>query len=276
MFRRLSAWGTNPESEIEGGAAMNVLILGANGELGPSVVNALEDTHRLRLSDINDLDTQHEYLKVDSSDLEQVVAATKGMDVIINLSVLRPDRKLAFDVNARGCYNMMVAAVEHGIDRVINTGPFYVVAGPTYERFDHLIGPDVPHQPGTYLYALTKSLGQEICRVFTDSHDIHVMDLLFYMLLDAETHDVESGSPIANIGNDLTPYTISWRDAAGVIRCALDVELENLPSRSEVFFVFADLPHQKFSNEKAKRVLGWEPRDQFDQFWRKTSRARST
>ena len=248
---------------------MKVLILGANGELGPHVVRALEHRHQLRLTDINDLETQHEYFRADAADLGQVVAAAEGMDVIINLSVLRKDRRLAFDVNARGCYNMMTAAVEHGIRRVVNTGPFYVVAGPTYERFDHMIGPDVPHQPGTYLYALTKSLGQEICRVFTESHDIHVMDLLFYMLLDSETHNVESGSPIANVGHDLVPYTISWRDAAEAIRCALYVEMDKLPSRSEVFFVFPDLPHQKFSSEKARRLLGWEPKDQLDQFWKK-------
>ena len=248
---------------------MKVLILGANGELGPHVVRALEHRHQLRLTDINDLETQHEYFRADAADLDQVVAAAEGMDVIINLSVLRKDRRLAFDVNARGCYNMMTAAVEHGIRRVVNTGPFYVVAGPTYERFDHMIGPDVPHQPGTYLYALTKSLGQEICRVFTESHDIHVMDLLFYMLLDPETHNVETGSPIANVGHDLVPYTISWRDAAEAIRCALYVEMDKLPSRSEVFFVFPDLPHQKFSSEKARRLLGWEPKDQLDQFWKK-------
>ena len=255
---------------------MKLLVLGANGELGPHVVRVLEGHHQLRLSDINELNSPHEYLKVDASDLDQVVAAAEGMDAIINLSVLRKDRNLAFDVNARGCYNMMIAAVEHGIDRIVNTGPFYVVAGPTYERFDHLIGPDVPHQPGTYLYALTKSLGQEICRVFTESHDIHVMDLLFYMLLDAETHMAESGSPIANIGRDLTPYTISWQDAADAVRCALDVELDSLPTRSEVFFVFADLPHQKFSNEKAKRMLGWEPKDKLEQFWRKVKVPDST
>ena len=172
---------------------MKVLILGANGMLGPHVVKSLEGRHELRLTDINDLDSPHEYFKVDAGDIDQVVSAAEGMDAIINLSVLRTDRQLAFDVSARGCYNMMVAAVEHGIDRVINSGPFYAATGPTYERFDHMIGPDVPHQPGTFLYALTKSLGQEICRVYTEFHDIYVMDLLFYMFLDAETDNAESG-----------------------------------------------------------------------------------
>lgn len=268
MSRRRLASGTRRGSVVER-VAMNVLILGANGMMGPSVVKSLEQRHQLRLSDINDLDTEHEYLKLDVSDLDQVVSAAKGMDAIINLSVLRPDRKLAFDVNARGCYNTMAAAVEHGIGRIINSGPFYAVAGPTYERFDHQIGPDIPHQPGTYLYAITKSLGQEICRVFTTEHDIHVMDLLFYMLLDAETHTGEPSDSIAQLGHDLTPYTTSWRDTGEAFRCAVEVDLEALPSRSEIFFVFPDLPHQKFSNGKAKRILGWQPQDNLDHFWKK-------
>ena len=248
---------------------MNILILGANGQMGPHVVRSLESKHYLRLSDVNDLDTDHEYLKVDVSDLDQVVSVAEGMDAIINLSVLRPDRRQAFDVNSRGCYNMMAAAVKHKIGRIVNSGPFYVVAGPTYERFDYQIGPDVPPQPGTYLYAITKSLGQEICRVFTEHHNVFVIDLLFYMLLDPKTHGSSSDSPIANLGRDMTPYTTSWRDTGEAFRCAIDVALDTLPSRCELFFVFPDLPHQKFSNEKARRVLGLEPQDSLDQFWKK-------
>ena len=89
------------------------------------------------------------------------------------------------------------------------------------------------------------------------------------MFLDAETQKVESGSPIANLGHDLVPYTVSWRDAADAFRLAMEVDLESLSSRSEVFFVFPDLPHQKFSNDKVRRVLGWKARDTLEQFWRK-------
>ncbi len=248
---------------------MKVLILGANGMLGPHVIKALEGKHELRLTDINDLDSPHEYFKVDVSDIGQVVAAAEGMDAIINLSVLRTDRQLAFDVSARGCYNMMTAAVEHGIRRVVNTGPFYAVAGPTYERFDHLVGPDAPQQPGTFLYSFTKCLGQEICRVFTTQHDIYVIDLLFYMFLDRSDHERGGLQPIATVGRDLVPYTVTWQDAAESFNCALDVDFERLPSRSEIFFVFPDLPHQKFTGEKARLILGWQPEDQLEQYWMK-------
>ncbi|GIT18197.1 MAG: hypothetical protein CM1200mP39_10030 [Dehalococcoidia bacterium] len=56
---------------------MKILLLGGNGELGPHVVKTLEKMHTLRITDINNLETDHEYIKVDSSDLDQVVRALK-------------------------------------------------------------------------------------------------------------------------------------------------------------------------------------------------------
>ncbi len=231
--------------------------------LGPHVVRALEAKHKLRLTDIGESpETEHEYLRVDAGDLDQVITAAKGMDAIVNLSVLRHDPQLAFDVSARGCYNVMRAAVEHGISRVINTGPHFTITGPSYELFDHGIAADVPSQSGTGLYALTKSLGQEICRVFTEVHEISVVTLLFYNFREADDHSAD--------GQDFTPYSVSWQDAANAFSAALETDPATLPSRCEVFLILADLPHGKFSNEKAKRLLGWQPADSLGQFWKKS------
>ena len=241
---------------------MKVLILGANGYLGPHVVKALEPHHDLRVTDIKPpaVRGRHQYRNVDISSLEHVRKAAEGMDAIINLAVLRSDRKLAFDVNTRGCYNMMLAAVEHGIRRIINTGPHLVVSGLPYERFDFGIAPDAPPQPGTHLYGLSKSLGHEICRVFTQHHDMYVQEYLFFSFRDA-----------ANLprGTDATPFTISWGDAGEAFRLGVEIDLAKLPSRCEVFFVFADMPHGKYVNEKAKRILGLRFRDDLSVMWRK-------
>lgn len=32
---------------------------------------------------------------------------------------------------------------------------------------------------------------------------------------------------------------------------------------------YAGLPHGKFTNEKAKRILGWRPTDNLENFWKK-------
>jgi len=241
---------------------MKVLILGANGYMGPHVVKALEPHHQLRLTDIKPLAaaSRHEYMRVDASSLEQVMSAARGMDAIINLSVLRGHRRLAFDVNTRGCYNVMLAAVQYGIRRVINSGPHHTVAGKTYETFDFGISSDCPPHPGTDLYGLTKSLGQEVCRIFTSKYDIYVQDLLFLLLRDVATLER---------GTDVTPFAISWTDCGEAFRLGLDLDLAKLPSRCEILFVFADMPHGRFLNDKAKRILGFVPKDDLSILWRK-------
>jgi hypothetical protein len=204
--------------------------------------------------------TRHEFMRVDVSSLDQVRKAAEGMDAILNLSVLRPDRKLAFDVNTRGCYNMMVVAVEQKIKRVINTGPHLVISGPSSDRHDFGITPDQPPEPGTHLYGLSKSLGQEICRVFAQNHEVWVQEYLFFQLLH-----MSKLTP----GTDTTPFSISWGDAGEIFRLGLDIDVAKLPSRCEIFFVFSDMPHGKYTNEKAKRILGFRPKDDLSILWRK-------
>ena len=246
---------------------MKILILGGNGMLGPSVIENLGSRHELRITDINDLETDHEYRQVDVSNLDQVIAAAEGMDAIINLSVLRPHRQIAFDVNTRGNYNMAIAAKTHGIRRLINTGPHFQLAGPNYEEFNFEINPDAPPQPGTRLYAITKALGQEILKVFAEQEDIYVQTLLFYNFYEAETLMHPFGG--TRIGTDLVPFSVSWTDAAQAIRLAVEIPFGRLPSRCETYYVFTDLPHQKFDNTKARTQLGWQPRHFLEGVWTK-------
>ena len=240
---------------------MNVLILGGAGMLGPYVARELVPAHALRITDVKPpaQELPGEFLLLDVSDLDAVVEAAAGMDAIVNLSVLRRDRQIAWDVSTRGCYNMMQAAVTHGIRRVINTGPHLTVAGHNItECFDFGIGPDIPPQSGTGIYAISKSMGQEICRVFSVHHDISVQTYLFYHFVDpaAIQHDKSH-----------SPYVVSWENAAEAFSLGLEIDLDALPSRCELFYVFADMPHGKFSNEKAKRILGFQPRRDVDRLW---------
>jgi hypothetical protein len=251
---------------------MNVLLLGANGFLGPHVVKALAPHHRLRVTDIKppppEIQSQfsrHEFLQVDVTSADQVRRAAGGMDAIINLSVVRADRVGAFRVNMLGCYHVMQAAVEHGIRRVINTGPHFTVAGPSYEDFDHAIPPEVPPHPGIGLYPLTKSLGLEVCRAFAEAHEVYVQTYLFYIFRD--TKELQRGA-----GG--VPFIVTWADAAEVFRLGLAIDLRRLPSRCEVFFIFADSPQAKFLNQKAKQVLGFAPKEDVSVLWRKRGERR--
>lgn len=246
---------------------MNVLLLGAHGYLGPHVVAALAPHHHLRITDIKPAPETlrqqyagHEFMDADITSAGQVLRAAQGMDAIINLAVVRTHPVLAFRVNALGCYHMMQAAIALGIRRVINTGPHFTVAGPSYEGFEHGISPDVPPHPGTNLYALTKALGHQICLALAERHGVYVQNYLFYSFRGAAELKPGAGG---------VPFVVSWRDAAEVFRLGLEIDLAKLPSHCEVFFISGDTPQGKFRNDKAKRILGFAPKDDVSVLWRR-------
>lgn len=198
----------------------------------------------------------HESIVADITDQRQVVDACKGMDAIINCTVIRDDPVEAFRVNTLGAYNVAHAAVAHGIRRVIHTGPQLVTVSSLGEYLsDYDIPADVPPRPGRALYGHTKYLGQEIMRIFAEYYGLEVPVLLFSELTQPEPS--RPGRPY--------PFAVTWRDAALSIRRAL--EISRLPQPFEVFHVCADLPHGRFDNRKVKEVLGWQPRDDLHQLW---------
>lgn len=246
---------------------MKVLLLGACGYMGPHVVRRLSLEHWLRVTDIRPAPEeirqefpQHDYRDVDITSKEAVFAAAEGMDAIINLAVVRQDPILAFRVNTLGTLHVLEAAAHFRIRRVINTGPHFTVAGPTYEGFDFGITPDVPSHPGIGLYPLTKSLGQEICRLYAERFDIYVITLLFYILREPQQLQRGAGG---------IPFIVSWRDCAEAFRLALEIPEDRLPSRCEVFFIHGGVPQGKFRVDKAERVLGFKPQDDVSVLWRR-------
>ncbi|HEU5085847.1 MAG TPA: NAD(P)-dependent oxidoreductase, partial [Roseiflexaceae bacterium] len=176
------------------------------------------------------------------------------VDAIVNCSVVRHHPVEAFRVNTLGAYAMMRAAVAHGIRRVVQTGPQqHTVSGESDYSADYDIVDDAPPRPGRNLYFHSKYLGQEICRVYAEQYGIDVPVLLFSDFVQP-----------ANLRRELYHFSISWRDAARAIHCALDAQL---PPPYEVFNISAELPHGVISTQKARHVLGWAPEDDLSPGW---------
>ncbi|MGH2371784.1 MAG: NAD-dependent epimerase/dehydratase family protein, partial [Chloroflexota bacterium] len=200
----------------------------------------------------------HEMVEVDVTNLDQVLRACEGMDAIINCTVIRPHPVNAFLVNFLGAYNVMRAAVAHKIRRVVHTGPQLVTnERPSGFWWDFDVPDNAPPRPGTWLYGHTKYLGQETVRLFAETYDLQVPVLLYSIFANPETAKRRDGGVFA--------MTISWDDAGHAMRRAL--ETPELPSPYEHFHILADLPHGKYSNAKARRLLGWQPRDSLAGLW---------
>ncbi len=263
-----------------GGGARRVVIFGAGGPLAAISAQALERDHVLRLCDRRPLaaivaearpqsrgapvprllEPPHEIREVDVTDYGQVLEATRGMDAVINMTVMRRDPVEAFRVNTLGAYNIIRAAVECGIRRVVQTGPQQVtntMPGGYWSDVD--LPSSVPPRPGVALYFISKFLGQEIMRVFAQEHDLEVPTLVFGPFTNP--HDCEPDE----LG--CYPFLVSWADAAEAIRGAL--RAPSLPRPFEVFHILADLPHGRYRTDRTKQLLHWQPRDNLDIHWRR-------
>jgi nucleoside-diphosphate-sugar epimerase len=201
-----------------------------------------------------DLPAPHEERVVDVRDFSQVLAACEGMDAIVNCSVIRPDAVEAFRVNTLGAYNVVRAAVERGITRVVQTGPQQMAMDEsTGYWWDYDVPGNAPARPGRNLYAHSKYLGQEICRVFAENNGLEIPVLVYAQFLNPEvTHSVWT-------------MAVSWRDSARALRRA--VEVASLRSPYEEMAITSDLPTGKFSAARAKEVLGWEAEDDLSALW---------
>jgi nucleoside-diphosphate-sugar epimerase len=157
----------------------------------------------------------------------------------------------------------MKAAVASGINRVVHTGPLLALADQAggYD-WDFGVTDDAPPRPGNWVYLHSKYLGQEIVRLFAERYALTVPTLLFCNFLDPEVPRRRSGG--------IGPFTISWADAGQALRCAVDAA--ELPSPFEPLHVLADLPHGKFTNARAKRLLAWQPHDTLEALYTQRDR----
>tara|TARA_Y100000588_G_scaffold342171_1_gene386790 strand:- start:4194 stop:4994 length:801 start_codon:yes stop_codon:yes gene_type:complete len=265
-------------SAIESG---NVAIFGAGGPVGAAAAEALRTDYTLRLTDLRSIEEivdedkpqspaapvpvvpepPHEWRSVDVTDYEQVLATAAGMDALINVTVLRPVLVPAFGVNTIGAYNVMRAAVECGIKRVIHTGPRHThldFEGDYFSDFD--VPDEAPLHPGSDLYALTKYLGGEIVRVFAERHGIEVITFLYCSFRPADPPDTPDGSGVH-------PFAIAWEDTGEPFLHAL--RTEKLTRAYEVIDICTPLPHGKYGTDKAERILGWKPRHRFERLYTK-------
>ena len=262
-----------------------VAIFGAGGPVGATAANALRDHYTLRLTDLRSVESileagkpqsagaplpsvpesPHSWRCVDVSDYGQVRAAAEGMDALINVSVLRPTLTPAFRVNMVGAYNVMKAAAECGIKRVIHTGPRHTRLGFEGDYYADFGVPDeAPLHPGADLYALTKYLGGEIVRLFAERYEIQVITFLYCAFRPADSSDKSEGA-------GLHPFSIAWEDTGKPFLHAL--QAEHLPGLYEVIDICAPLPHGKYGTNKAERLLGWRPEHSFERLYRKTPKA---
>ncbi|MBK8781529.1 MAG: SDR family NAD(P)-dependent oxidoreductase [Anaerolineales bacterium] len=260
----------------------------------------------------SDVFSQLEVMHGDLRDVEAVRNAVKGVDTVFHLGALIAipysyvNPREVFDVNVMGTMNVMMAARDFGVRRVVHTSTSEVYGTAQYVPID-----EAHPLQGQSPYSASKIGADKIAESFYRSFEVPVVTLRpfntygprqstraviptiitqvltsdevklgsldpsrdFTFVVDtangflrvAEAEHV-SGEEI-NLGND---NTIRIGDLVekicGIIgknpKIVLDAQRIR-PGKSEVMRLWA-------SNEKAKRMIGWEPRISLDEGLRAT------
>ena len=225
-----------------------VLILGASGNIAPYLLPGLDPYYDLCLTDIVPHPDEKPIINVDITSYQQVYNVAQDMDAIMNFTVVRDDPDQSFHVNTLGAWHVMKAASELGIKKVVHTGP-QSVRNAYDQDFDIV---DVPRSPGVGYYGMTKFLAMEICRAYAREY-------VFNGLGPRPTEKITE--------QDFPPFTIIWEDLQ--LACRLALEIESVPENFQDFNMLSYEGHGKYSVEKARQILGFEPTEKWENYFKR-------
>jgi UDP-glucose 4-epimerase len=286
---------------------MRIAVIGGSGFIGSHVVDHLVDAgHEVTVLDVRSAHRADvASLPVDILDLDSLVAATKGADVVFHLAAVSnvndafDDPVRAVTVNVTGTANVWEAARRNEVGRAILASTVWVYAGAVGDEVDE----DSPFFLATagHVYTSTKIAGEMIVHNYFDLYgqpftilrygipfgprmrDELVIPRFVQAGLDGETIRIEGdGSQYRNyvyiedlarahvlaleepaeneVINLEGSEAVSIRRIAETARNVLDrpMEIEYVRARQ------GDFTGRTVSAEKARRLLGWEPKVSFE------------
>lgn len=154
-----------------------VLVTGASGYLGRSLCEVMAQDFELVRMDVKESEGPGTFVLGSVADRDLVNRACDGIDALV-LAHMAPNRTNAYDwpdlgmdINVKGAALAFEAAVRHGIRRVVLISSVSVIQG--HMKKGDYISRDLSSKP-TVLYALTKTLQEEVARYYHRAHGIGV------------------------------------------------------------------------------------------------------
>jgi NAD+ dependent glucose-6-phosphate dehydrogenase len=237
-----------------------VLLTGYMGQVGQAILSrhALEYDWRLLDREPPVEDQPGEVFIADVTEDATVREAVAGCGAVVHLAG-DPRPSAPWDSvlsnNVDGTHTVLQAAVEEGVEKVAFASSNHAVGYyESDERTPGLYRPDGDFQlDGTELprpsnlYGVSKAAGETLGRYYNDEHDLSVVCVRIGNL--AAEHppvDYERGQAM----------WLSHRDCAHLFRRCIEADYDY-----EVVYGISDNERKYYSLERAREVLGYEPRD---------------
>ena len=260
-----------------------VLLTGAGGAVGEAILGGLGDSYEWKLMfhspPVEEPD--HEYVVGDVASDEDVAEAVSGVGAVVHLAGdPRPDApwKSVLSNNIDGTQKMYDAAIEEDVDRFVYAssnhavGLYEVENAPTIYGLDHdlVVDHTAPVRPDS-MYGAAKVYAEGLGRLAADQHGVSFYSLRICAVRDPEYDhpygDAEAGVDDGEFERDSDAYGEqvarlkgmwqSRRDHAHMVEQCLHDESVDF----DVFYGVSDNDRRWFDIDHARDVLGYEPRD---------------
>ena len=219
---------------------MKLLLTTGAHRLTQHLADAFSSDHTIVLTDDAPQQTVHSFIRCDLDHDQTTTRLTQGVSAIVHFGWVDPDEdvSLQLDRQTRRTFNLLSAADEAGIPRVIYLSSLSLMQGYSEklrvnERWRPL--------PTTNPQILAPYLGEIVCREFARERRLQVVCLRLGEMM------WEQGS--RNSGCGLYP-----KDLVRAVSRAL---VADLPPFS-VFHIQSKMPGQRYETGEAERVLGLE------------------
>jgi nucleoside-diphosphate-sugar epimerase len=238
---------------------MKVLILGGSGYIAGMLIPELRRKHEIRIFDVvPPEDPSLEYFQGSVTDATAVRSAMDGIDAMVYMAMGARDRvtkeglydvNCCYDVNVKGLHIALDAAVSAGVTRVVHASSISVY-GYTRKLVMRPLTENDPVLPYDN-YALTKSLGEDVCRYFNSKFELPIIVLRLFMPVPVEKLVTP---PPGNWHYDLRT---ALPDLVRLFMAAIESDVQGCPIINTV----GESSGKYFSLKKAQDLLGWVPRE---------------
>jgi len=222
---------------------MRILITGAAGAIGSTLVKGMKDRYSIRGLDLVPMSDLEEAIVGDIADFDTVLKATKDIDAVIHLAGV-PSGGATWGAvlqnNIIGIYNVFEASRQNGVRRIAFASRAGLL-GPYPKNIMRTI--DMMPLPQSY-YSVSKVFGENLGYMYASRFDMEFVSVR-----------------IGNFKRDRPypehPHQLSHADAVRVFEQAVT----HPGVKFEIVFGVSDSTWKLYDLEHGQKVIGYQPQD---------------
>jgi uronate dehydrogenase len=230
-------------------ARERILITGAAGVIGRSIVPLLREDFALRLLDKRRMrgEGDDEIVRADIRRFKSLVGTCRGVSAVLHLAAIPREGHVdaLMSTNAAGTYNVFEAANQAGVRKVVFASTVQTARGYSPET---VVAPDMPVRPVT-MYACTKVFGEALARFYADQRGMSMICLRIGWFDPYDGRSLQSQPEMLR----------SWcspRDLAQLVTKSIRTDLS-----FAIFFAVSKNPIPRWDTNNAQEIVGYSPVD---------------